>query len=574
MICKKRYVVFTLFCFLFLPLKSILAQGKKLEKADKEYNELAFKKAAKLYEEIVENGNPSNDVYLKLGNCYYYNGNYKEAATPYSKILNTSKGLDDEYYFRYAQALNSLEKYDEAASVLKTYYSLAGKTDTSDKWKEYKRSSDIKKQSGRYNIEAVAINSEASDFGTAFYGRDKIMYTSAKDTGIVFKRKHAWNDQSFLKIYTADIDANGGLVNAAKLKGDVNTKYHQSSPVVTKDGKKMFFTRNNYINGKLGADKKGISNLKIYTADNVNGEWKNVRELASPINSNEFSSAHPALSPDEKQLYFASDRNNKFGNTDLYVVSISEGGIVGNDLTKLSDEINTPGKETFPFIDSNGILYFTSDGHPGIGGLDVFAAKKNSDGAYNVVNVGDGVNTVDDDFAYVIDNQSKRGYFSSSRNGSDDIFTFVENKPVNFDLEKKIDLVVDNQVVKVNDQDNLTSKLNLLPIYFDFNDYSIRKSSRKELNTIVDVMKNQPVITIKVNSYTDSRGKDEFNMKLSQKRADATVKYIINAGIDKDRISGEGFGETKLQNNCSNGVKCSEAEHELNRRSEFIISLK
>ncbi|WDF66360.1 OmpA family protein [Flavobacterium sp. KACC 22763] len=658
MIFKKIKIALVLLCICLVQSGRVIAQDKRLEKANKAYDKFAFIEAAKLYEEQVNKGVNTREIYTKLGDCYYYNGNYPRAVKCYSKILETKVKLDSEYYFRYAQALNNTQNYNEAEKVMKTYYSNVGKNDLSANWGESKLIEAIKEQSGRYTFKPVEINTPFSDFGSAFYGTDKVIYASAKDTGIVIKRKHSWNEKAFLKLYSADVTVDGGLQNPVLLKGDVNTKYHQSTPAITKDGKTMFFTRNNYIDGKLGEDKKGTTYLKIYTAENVNGKWENVKELQYPINSDGFSSAHPALSPDETQLFFVSDRNNSFGNSDLYVVNLKNGKLVSNDVVKLGEEINTPGRETFPFMDSCGILYFASDGHPGLGGLDIFAAIKDNTGKYHVVNLGDGVNSASDDFAYTFNCENKKGYFSSDRSGNDDIYSFTESRPVTFDfdyrstvfgtitengqpvsdfnaelfnskgesvatlktdskgfyeivldpyqdykivftkqeyaektintellkpLEKKeisfeitreMEVVVEGEKVKIKEGDDLTDKLKLSPIYFDFNGFNIRQSSQKELDKVVALMKDRPNISIQVNSYTDSRGRDEFNMKLSKNRAKATVDYIIKAGISKDRINGEGFGETHLLNHCSNGVACSEKEHELNRRSEFIISFK
>jgi outer membrane protein OmpA-like peptidoglycan-associated protein/tetratricopeptide (TPR) repeat protein len=654
---KKIKIVFAFLMLCMLHNNSMQAQNNKLEKANEVYNKFAFVEAAKLYTKLVDKGNNSVEVYTKLGDCYYYNGNYSEASAWYSKVIDGGNTVDPEYYFRYAQALNSSQKYDQAAKVMKIYYSKTGKKDLSENWKESKLLADIQKQSGRYVFKPVELNTPSSDFGSSFFGKDKIIYASAKDTGVIIKRKHSWNNKAFLKLYTADITADGGLQNPVLIKGEVNTKYHQSSPAITKDGSLMYFTRSNYIEGKLGSDKEGTSSLKIYVAQNVKGEWKNIKELAYPVNADGFSSAHPALSADESELYFVSDRNNKFGNTDIYVVSLKKGGFVGNDVRKLGDEINTLGKETYPFVDATGILYFSSDGHPGLGGLDVFAAIKDESGIYHVVNAGDGVNTSADDFAYGIQSDSKKGYFSSSRTGNDDIYGFTETRPVNFDLdirptvygtlkdsdgkpiegvtveaynaagektgtylsdkegkylayiepfqdyklvykkpgliekseeisqmkplekrELSPDLINERQIVidgETKDiEGDLTKLLKLQPIYFDYAGYNIRESSKAELNKVVELMKVRPNLLVKVNSHTDSRGKDDYNMKLSQNRAKATVAYIVKAGVPADRLSSEGFGETQLINQCSNGVKCSEKEHELNRRSEFIVSWK
>lgn len=652
----RTVLIFLMVCI--MSISNLIAQDKNLEKADKAYNKFAFLKAARLFEESINKGNASIETYTKLGDCYYYNGKYPEAVKCYSKMIGSSNVMT-EYYFRYAQALNSNQQYKESEEIMKKYYSKSGTKDLSENWNETKLFADIQKQSGRYTIKLLDINTPFSDFGTSFYDTNKVIYASAKDTGVIIKRKHNWNEKSFLKLYSADITVDGGLQNPVLLKGEVNTKYHQSTPAITKNGKVMFFTRNNYVDKKLRSSKDGITYLKIYRAENINGEWKNVKELGYPINSDAFSSAHPALSPDETELYFASDRNNKFGNSDLYVVSLKKDGFVGNDVKKLSDEINTLGRETYPFVDESGILYFSSDGHPGLGGLDVFAAIKDKDGLYQVVNLGDGVNTASDDFAYGIQDDTKKGYFSSNRSGNDDIYSFVENRPVDFNFKikpfvhgtlrdytegtplegvavevfnsanekittvysdkngnytidldpykdyklifrkpglteitqivsqlkplgekelsfnffKEMEVLVDDQKVTLHEGDDLTNKLKLSPIYFDYNGYKIRESSKVELNRIVELMMGRPSISLKVNSHTDSRGKDDVNMKLSENRAKSTVAYLIEHGISPERVSGEGFGETHLINKCTNGVKCSEKEHELNRRSEFIIVL-
>jgi outer membrane protein OmpA-like peptidoglycan-associated protein/tetratricopeptide (TPR) repeat protein len=658
MIYKKYKIAFILMtCMMFIG--NLNAQDTKLKKADKAFNDLSFVKAAKLYQDLVKKGNNTIGVYTKLGDSYYFNGNYPEAAKAYSTIVNDANSVDPEYYFRYAQALNNTQNYTESAALMKKYYLKSNKTDLSDSWTESKLMEIIKKQSGRYTINTVGINTPSSDFGTAFLGKDKVIYSSARDTGIVFKRKHSWNDKSFLKLYSADITTTGDLENPVVLKGDINTKYHQSSPAITKDGKIMYFTRNNFANGKLATDKEGTSYLKIYIAYNVNGQWANIKELAYPVNSDGFSSGHPALSADETELYFVSDRNNKFGNSDIYVVSLKKGGFVGNDVRKLGDEINTLGRETYPYVDAAGVLYFSSDGHPGLGGLDVFAALKDNNGKYHVVNVGDDINSGADDFAYTIQDDNKKGYFSSNKSGNDDIYGLTELKPVvfdfnikpsvfgvlkdvsggpiegiaieiynnnnekvntvysdkegkytadlepykpyklvykkaglaeqtqntpifkptekreySFDFVNEMDVIVDGHTVTLAPGDDLTLKLNLNPIYFDYSGFKIRESSKAELDKIIAVLKGRLSIILKVNSHTDSRGRDDFNMKLSESRAKATVDYIVAHGIDASRVTGQGYGETQILNKCTNGVPCSENEHQQNRRSEFIISVK
>lgn len=657
MIYRKLTLVFV---FIFITHAGYTQmKGKRLQKANEAYDQFAFADASKLYQKIAGKGKASPSVYAKLADSYYYNSKYPEALIWYAKLMETRGDIAPEYYFRYAQTLKTAEKYSEAATILKKYYLKTGKKDISDNWLPENFLPKIKEQSGRYMLKDITINSPSPEFGATFWDKDKLLYATAKNSSSVLTQKNNWDNHSYFKIYVATITPDGGLVNPKLLKGDVNTKYHRSTPVITKDGKTMYFTGSNYIGGELGRSRKlEINYLKIYKAHYVDNQWKDIEELPYPVNSDGFSSGHPALSPDDKELYFVSDRNNEKGNSDLYVGNITEADGV-SDIRSLGEEINTLGRETYPFVDDLGILYFSSDGHPGLGGLDVFAAVKDEAGIYNVVNLGDGVNSPYDDFTYGINLETKKGYFSSNREGNDDLYGFTENKPVDFsfdikptisgkikdsvtgipiadvtievydseynkvgthytdregkytlslapfqnhtlvykkvgliegtvsipmlqqlekreispDLYNEMEVFVDNKRVVLKEGDDLTKKLQLNPIYFDYEGSKIRESSTAELDKIVALLKERPNISLQVNSHTDSRGRDEFNLRLSKQRAAATVDYIVKRGIAKERVTGEGFGETMLINHCTNGVKCSEKEHELNRRSEFIIIL-
>ena len=408
----------------------------------------------------------------------------------------------------------------------------------------------------------------------------------------------------------------------------------------------MYFTRNNFLDRRK-EDKDGIIRLKIYKAENINGYWTNIEEL--PINSDSYSVAHPMLSPDEKKLYFASDMPGSLGKSDLFVTDIIGDGTYG-PIVNLGHNINTMGRETFPFITDDGILYFSSNGHQGLGGLDIFATKITfNDYNQPVVNVGRPINGPDDDFSFIYDTGNKRGYFASNREGGlgdDDIYKFLENEPLVLDCIQQIsgtvrdrisnDVLAGATVLVINEEnetvsstitdsngnyileidcskgnfvrasregyvpaeeylaksygkpriidfylerdvvtggfgDDLAKLLQLSTIYFDLNKFNIRPDAEIEIQKVIVAMEKYPSLKIKVNSHTDSRGVDAYNLWLSQQRAEATVNYMISKGISPVRLQKEGYGETRLVNECYNGVPCSNDAHQLNRRSEFII---
>ncbi|MGS2764251.1 OmpA family protein [Sinomicrobium sp. M5D2P9] len=618
-------------------------QEAKKTRADKSYEDFGYIKSRELYENLLKKGYESKDLYSKLGDTYYYNALYAEALQHYEKVFSYEEETDPVYYYRYAKCLQAEGNYEEAGKVLEKFYGLIGQSGRQGNslTEELSR---IRENSGRYEITDVEINSKYADFGPAF-GRDgQILFASARDTGIFVDRTHKWNKKPFLKLYTASANDDGTLYEPEQLKGDVNTKYHQSSPVITKDGETMYFTRNNFTRGNYGKDEEGTNHLKIYRAKYANGKWTEIEDL--PINGEEFSTAHPALSPDDKYLYFASDRPGSKGMSDIFRVEITTDGGFG-PVENLGEIVNTAGRETFPFIAEDGTLYLASDGHAGIGGLDVFAVINGPFGEEQVINVGEPVNSKDDDFGYIVDVNTRKGYFSSNRNeetGFDNIYTFLENAPLAIaaelcghvrdihtkeplartkvtlydeEGEKKKEFETDdagNFCVKVlagknyntrydkeeyqpheefvtkleagekrevlielerGDMfpgDDLAQKLNLNPIYFDFDKHNIREDAAKELAKVIQVMQQYQGMVIEVRSHTDSRGSDRYNLGLSDRRAKSTVHYIVEKGeISPDRVSGKGYGETELVNECANGVPCSREKHQLNRRSEFII---
>ncbi|NHM08381.1 OmpA family protein, partial [Flavobacterium sp. CYK-4] len=419
---------------LLITLLSVLAfnsyaQSTAEKKGDKQYSKYAYIDATKTYERIAEKGYKSADMFLKLGNSYYFNADLPKAAKWYTEFFAMNPEAQPEIYFRYAQTLKSIGDYKKADEVMKQFDKVAADDMRAKNFKSKEDyMAEIKANSGRYNIEDAGINSEYSDYGSAYSGT-RLVFTSSRDTGSFAQKKHKWTNQYFTSLYAADASPEGALMAPEKFAKNVNSKFHEATPVFTKDGNTMYFTRNNFNNGKKGKDANKITLLKIYKATLIDNRWDKVTELA--FNSDAYSCAHPMLSPDEKTLYFASDMPGGKGQSDLWKAAINGDGSLGTPVN-LGDVINTEGKETFPMLTDENELYFATDGHPGLGGLDIFMAQVKPDGTFkNPINIGAPANSPQDDFAYLIDTKTRKGFLSSNREGGkgfDDIYKFLETR--------------------------------------------------------------------------------------------------------------------------------------------------
>ena len=623
---------------------------KELEKANEMYKNFSYVDAIKIYERIAQKGFVNQEMLQSLGNAYYYNAEYKKALPWYEQLFQEGKyKVKPEYYYRYAQTLKSVGDYTQADKMMAKFVELTNANDTRaalfEENKDYQTV--IKSNSGRFQLNNASINTENSEYGTALYG-DKIVFAGATDARKAKRGVSQWTGESFYDLYEAE-HFDQKLGSRKPFSSSINTQFNESTPVFTKDGNTMYFTRNNYVNRKLGSDIENTILLKILRATkDKNGNWGDIVEV--PFNSDQYNVAHPALSPDEKYLYFASDMPGSFGNSDIFRVEILGDNQYGTP-ENLGNIINTAGRESFPYISKDNVLYYSSDGIPGLGGLDIFAVKFNADGSTSKpVNIGMPGNSADDDFCFVFNSDSKIGFLTSNRpggKGKDDIYSFHEDKPLLFSCQKNIKGIVKDaktkaiianakvilsdkvmkevstdqsktdgtftfEKVNCNDshyylrgekekyetaevnvtvgKDEVVYEILLNPrqvaiekgmdlakvfeikeIKFDYNKANIRPDAAVELTKIVEVMREYPKMKIDIRSHTDSRGADSYNLKLSDRRAKATLEWIVKQGIDRKRLKAKGYGETRLVNGCSNGVPCTEEEHQENRRSEFIV---
>lgn len=619
-------------------------------KGDKQYDKLAYIDAVKTYERIYNKGYKSPDMLLKIGNGYYFNAELEKANKFYDELYASNPEQEAEFYFRFAQTLRAIKDYTKADAMMAKFSEKSGNDSRAQLFsKNRDYLAEIKNNSGRYKIENAGINTKYSDYGPAFMGT-KVIFSSARDTGNFSKRIHTWTGEYFTNLYSSAISEDGSLGAVEKFGNKLNTKFHEDTPAFTKDGGTVYFTRNNYLDGR-GFDASKVTLLKIYSAKvGKDGKWTDIKAL--PFNSDSYQVAHPALSADEKTLYFASDMEGTRGLSDLYRVKINDDGSFGTP-ENLGDAINTPGRETYPFVNSDNELYFASDGQPGLGGLDIFITRIPKDGSLNfkqVLNVGEEANSSKDDFALIIDSKTKRGFLSSNRDGgqgNDDIYKFLETRPIwceqvlfgvvtdekthevlpnaklilfdekfkqlkettsdkdgkyeftdvecgtkyyvrtsletyttkespviigKTDGKTELNIELEKTQKEAKPGDDIADIFGINLIYFDLDKWNIRPDAAVDLAKVLDVLEQYPTMKIDIRSHTDSRASAAYNAKLSDRRAKSTRDWLISKGIAKERLTAKGYGESQLVNKCADGVQCTEEEHQLNRRSQFIIT--
>ena len=767
---KYIYILLIVFSIQF-----IHAQQQDLQRANRLFEKTYYSDAIPLYEK-VRTKNQTVEVIQKLGDCYYYTNDYEKAREQYALLVNSSaKELNEEFYFRYAQTLKTKGNYTEAEKVMRNFFVASNNSEALKKMdSDIKNLKNVTAIGERYNISNLALNTSNSEFGATILG-DNLIFAAVKKKPTLFDKTYKWNNESYLNIVSIPLkNANLNDSIVTYFSKDLKSAMHESNAIFTKDGKFMYFTRNNSNNGRRGKNTDKISNIQIFRAEYLKNKWTNI--VALPFNSPDYSVEHPALSLDERTLYFASDMPGTLGSFDIYSVSINGLGY-GNPIN-LGDKINTAKREQFPFVSDDNKLYFSSNGHEGYGALDIFVSEIQNNSFSKVLNVGLPVNSGYDDFAYYVDSDSKEGYFSSDRpggKGKDDIYSLKETKDLlvedckqyiagiitdadshlvlenatvvlkngtNQEIEKAItaidgkfsftvecesnysifatkenytensksfrilnernksndgsleirsfeiikkeeqialeqkraadlllaqqlkaaelvaleqkkkadaialqekkiaeanalkqkkkddalaleskrlaDLAAIQQLKKdklaadkkeaelaaakkkdklaaekkqselaaakkkekmaaivaaekdvVKDKDRLIIKTD--PIYFDYDMWYIRKESKKILNRVVELMKKYPEMVVEIGSHTDNRGTTKFNFDLSRKRADATRAYVLDQGITKNRIVAKGYGESVPVVKCIPEDSCDEEQHELNRRSEFVI---
>lgn len=624
-----------IFCALYIGVSPSVGQIRKQKKAQSEFDKYAYSDAIKTYEKIVSKNKANQRVYQLLGDSYYNSGNLEKAHHSYKALfeLQDNGVLDSEiasaYYFKYAQTLKAVQDEITSEKMLQKWAALEPNDSRAQQIRAHDKAVIAPLQTVQ-SFELAPFNSEQADYGAVAYNNGYV-FTSGRENSVLGKDIHTWTNQSYTSVFQVSKDQYGQYTLVEPLQTSlIDTAINQASAIFSQDGQTMFITANNINgNGRIKFNRKQNTLLKIFRLKKLaDGSWSDLSELS--INSDNFSCAHPALSQDQQWLYFSSDRDNGYGQSDLYRVKLENLDVV-SEPENLGDKINTPGRESFAFIDQDNTLFFSSDRALGYGGLDVYKVAIDEQGNFGELqNIGTPFNSNFDDYAYSYSKKTNQGTISSNRKESNDnIYLFNLCDIQLSGLVKELQSALALQQVKISitsslgtqelfsdDQGNFSTSLdncedkvvlvaakegyltkeltldNLLqnqqqkvvieltkeqiqyhvdPIYFDFDKIIITNSAQNTLKQTLEILQQNPQMLLHISSYTDSRGSSFYNQGLSDRRAQQTLNWFLDNGVDRKRITAKGFGETNLVNDCADNQPCSVEKHRLNRRSEFVI---
>jgi outer membrane protein OmpA-like peptidoglycan-associated protein/tetratricopeptide (TPR) repeat protein len=742
------------FLLVFFVASIGFAQKSKLQRANVEFEDYNYNTAIQLYLEVLDKADIA-EAKIKLAESYRKMNNMGEAEFWYGQVVHLPEAKPI-YYLYYGKALQANGKCDLAKPWFEKYSTeepddLRGQllANTCDREELEKM---IKSRKDFYEVRKLPFNTSFDDFGPTFY-KGGLVFSSERDNTGPTNRIHEWTGYPFLDLFYTNVDTVDAEAlefkydeNPEKYSNRLNTKYHDGPICYSRDEKKVFFTRNNLDEkSRVGKDDEGVIRLKVFTADLYKEEeWQNIKGL--PFNSDEYSVAHPSMDIDGKTLYFSSDMPGGFGGMDLYYTIYEDGN--WSPPRNLGPRINTEGHEVFPYVHSSGRLYFSSDGHVGLGMLDVYYIDNNNGVWGPPMNIGFPLNTSSDDFGLILNEEETFGYFSSNREGGagrDDIYSFkysvvkvevlvydentnepIENATVIDDcsglelytgsngrvmielplnkcctftaskdtytdnalescthdykastkvfvkipLNKPLDFAIEGVVYDSETAEPLAnSTVSLMPdcggdkvefetdasgryrfildreccyslkaghegyfavstdkpfctkglrksqtfvhdfplqrfvdpngttppgpsgvaiggetpcdgigrsfvikhIYYDFDKAYIRNDAEEPLSQLIKILADNPDLVVEIGSHTDARGSDRYNIRLSARRAESVVKYLINKEIDANRLQAKGYGETQPTNDCVDEIPCTEEQHQRNRRTEFRV---
>jgi tetratricopeptide (TPR) repeat protein len=562
-----QLILFTFIC---------TAANANLYKADKMFERWEYSRAVRIYEKHAVR-HPVPETYYKIGQCYQKMNRYQQAEENYRKVAESGTYQDAQFYLHYGEILQNNGKYDEAKKAFEQYNSMMPGNSLG---MFHMESIDIVTEDHKYDEpidmnNVFSVNTEHSDFCPVIY-RDGIVFASSR-TNARHTAIYPWNGKPYLDLYYSAKNSTGDFSGAESFDDKINQKYHDGPATFSADFKTMYFTRvEKSLKNKDRKNGYNIEQCKIYKSVYKDSSWSDPEDFR--WNSNAYSVANPVLSRDGNKLYFVSDMEGGYGETDIWYVEKQQDGEWG--LPKnMGSNINTFNTEKFPSEDSVGNFYFASDGYKGFGGLDICVARNEGGKLSQAIPMKYPFNSTTDDFGIVFLKDQREGYISSNRvnggAGDDDIYYFnLDNDNVDSTLVTSIYTIGYRRPVTpvatldVNPPD-LLPKEYIGKIYFDFDKSDLRPESKRQLDSVVTYMNSNPNKRLILGGHADIRGSAEYNMKLSIRRNDAAIGYVTSKGIPRSRISATGYGFTRLVNHCTKDVICPEDQHQLNRRVEF-----
>ena len=601
----------------------------RMQRADQAYDLMQYPKAERIYGRILER-EEVRAARARLADSFRKHNALAEAASQYA-LLEARTPLTGDTALAYGEVLLAqgdpqaaseyflrvLEQTPENGQALDLYGSTQGYAS-------------FFKDTARFFVNRLNLPGIVTAFGGTPY-RQGLLVAGEKEQDI--RNANPWNEHSFLDLYYCGSKTVVTWLPADGLPGKVNGPFHEGPGAFSPDGRTLYFTRSNYVQRKLLKDQRSTSHLKLFraTLDSVTGEWGDLRDFI--YNDERWSTGHPALSTDGSMLYFASDRPGGLGGSDIW--RCRDNGTGWSEPENLGPTVNTAGNELFPTVNGH-TLHFSSTAHNNMGGLDIFETQEQNGQWTEPINLNAPLNTPKDDFHFVLDSTNKAGYLSSDRDGMDQIYQFSTYEPIfqlqgfvldeedrylpnvavtlenldtgeddslltgpdghfSFQLEantdynlrsERKDLLTLSRPVSTRGlvlSDTLRADLHMRTIkigeaiainniYYDYDEWFIRPDAALELDKLAQLFIDNPSISFELGSHTDSRGGDLYNLVLSDARANSAVNYLIHRGVGPDRITAKGYGEEILVNACSNGVKCTEEDHQANRRTEFKVT--
>lgn len=581
---KLITVSICLLCTVFAVAQEQLSMKQQ---ADKLFERYEYFNSLKLYLDIP-NSKKDAAVKERIAECYRKMNQYAGAEKWYASLL-AGPGAPLNVSYNYAQVLQTNQKFEEAKAQYRKFYThTRNSADLAIKLASCDSAARWLSQKGRFSVSVQGqMNSSFSDWGPAYFGNSSLIFASDSihDAG---KRTYPWNGDGWLKLYTADLQ--GTITGEFPVQSA--GKYHVGPAAFNAALDTAYITiTNSGSKNSISIDNSSQIPQRLYTRrlelimfTKQGTEWKENKSF-SYNNPNRYSVGHAALSANGKLLYFTSDMPGGQGKTDLwYCEKLSDGSWAKP--VNCGKTINTKEEEAFPVIGDDGTLYFSSKGLPGMGGYDIFSTRGEKGSWTGPQNLKYPINSTSDDF-YLSTKDGLSGYFSSNRpggKGNDDIYSFSKSS---MDGDEAWPLIIATTPPKVEatvktvvparepeitaDQLIIGKTFVLKNIYYDLNKSDIRPDAAIELDKLLVILNANPGLRIELSAHTDSRASDDYNLELSQRRAEAAVGYLVGKGIDRYRIVAKGYGESRLLNKCANDVECPEEDHQLNRRTEFKV---